>query len=197
MADAGAAAALATGTRVRVEGLQAAAELNGAIGVVIGEPQPDTGRVPVRVLGRPGGPGGILARPANLAALPPQRAVKVRGSEAVEALLTRQQARQLAEGEDPPWRACRVPALLGLPLALRQLAPTRRLQSEHVAVYMMVDPVTGFAPDWVQMNGLGEVLLARSDGARPRAGGGGVGRGLDRHAAVCAAADPHVPPRAA
>eukprot|EP00798_Chlamydomonas_sp_ICE-L_P016013 gene16013-22150_t len=39
-----------------------------------------------------------------------------------------------------------------------------RLLKESMAVYLMIDPVTGFAPLQVQMEGLGKVLLARQDG---------------------------------
>ncbi|KAF8060316.1 hypothetical protein HT031_004852 [Scenedesmus sp. PABB004] len=65
------------------------------------------------------------------------------------------------------WITCPVPVLLGLPLALQQLAPTNfntRVKFEQPAVFLLIDPKSGFAPPWVQLDGLGEVLLARTDG---------------------------------
>jgi hypothetical protein len=52
---------------------------------------------------------------------------------------------------------------------MKQLAPTTaatRPTFEQPAVFMLIDPLSGFAPPDVQINGLGEVLLARTDGER-------------------------------
>lgn len=50
---------------------------------------------------------------------------------------------------------------------LKQLYPddiAKRLHDERPATYLMADPVSGLAPNWVRVDRLGEVLLARADG---------------------------------
>lgn len=153
-------------SRVQLQGLQAAQHLNGAIGVVVGDPDAETGRIPVKLLGELGKsmPHGIKVKPSNISHLPRQTGVQLKGTQAQEVSLTQQQSRTLSSGS---WISCQVPTLLGIPMAMKQLAPTTqatRLQWECAAVYMLVDPNSGFAPGWVQMNGRGEVLLARTDG---------------------------------
>jgi hypothetical protein len=123
---------------------------NGAIGVVVGDPDAETGRTPVK--------------PSIICPVSPQKGVQLKGTQAHEVPLTQEQAGSLRCGS---WISCQVPTMLGIPLAMLRLAPTTqstRLQWECAATYMLVDPSSGFAPGWVQMNGLGEVLLARTDG---------------------------------
>jgi hypothetical protein len=97
-----------------------------------------------------------------------QRAVKLNGVKADAVDLTAEQALGLTNSSSG-WRKCPVPTLLGIPLAMKQLAPTTaatRPTFEQPAVFMLIDPLSGFAPPDVQINGLGEVLLARTDGER-------------------------------
>lgn len=159
---------LPVGTRVRLDNLQSAQEINGAIGLVAGEPRAESGRIPIKLLP----PAcdrwaqGILARPANITELPLQRVVLLKGFDATEVDLTHQQSRLLIS-RDKAWLRCDVPHLLGVLLLLMQLAPTtcdNRLSNEQPGVFMLINRVTSFAPAWVQMDGLGEVLLARADG---------------------------------
>jgi hypothetical protein len=105
-----------------------------------------------------------------LDAMASQRAVKLNGVTADGVDLTAEQLLELASSSSRSssgWRSCPVPELLGIPLVMKQLAPTtaaNRPTFEQPAVFLLMDPVTGFAPPEVQMNGLGEVLLARTDG---------------------------------
>ncbi|KAF6257436.1 hypothetical protein COO60DRAFT_1227797 [Scenedesmus sp. NREL 46B-D3] len=109
-------------------------------------------------------PQGIMIMPSNIALLPSQRGVRLLGTQASAVELSEQ---QMLDVTSCKWRNCPVPTLLGIPLALKQLAPTtygNRVKREQPAVLMLMDPKSGFAPAWVQLNGLGEVLLARTDG---------------------------------
>jgi len=158
------------GSRVRVANLQSAQELNGAIGVVVGAPDEATGRLPVVLLGPAGRarPQGIKAKPANLDLLPAQRCVKLFGLQTQQMQLNAEQQLELAgcHAGRLTWKDCPVPSLLGVPLALKRLAPhLPRPNFEQPAVLLLMDPLTGFAPMDVQFSGLGEVLLARTDGA--------------------------------
>jgi hypothetical protein len=73
-------------------------------------------------------------------------------------------AAQMVEVADQAeWIVCKVPTLLGLPLSLTRVVGTVPTDDERMAVLMLVDPVTGFAPSKYQC-GLGEVLVARRDG---------------------------------
>uniref|UniRef100_A0A383WMD6 Uncharacterized protein n=1 Tax=Tetradesmus obliquus TaxID=3088 RepID=A0A383WMD6_TETOB len=101
-----------------------------------------------------------------MASAAPQRAVKLNGVTAEAVDLTAEQVQELTNSSSG-WRKCQVPALLGVPLAMKQLAPTTaatRPTFEQPAVFLLMDPRSGFAPPDVQQNGLGEVLLARTDG---------------------------------
>lgn len=103
-----------------------------------------------------------------MASAAPQRAVKLNGVTAEAVDLTAEQVQELTNSSSG-WRKCQVPALLGVPLAMKQLAPTTaatRPTFEQPAVFLLMDPRSGFAPPDVQQNGLGEVLLARTDGER-------------------------------
>lgn len=72
----------------------------------------------------------------------------------------------LTQSSSWSWKDCPVPSLLGVPLELQRLAPhLPRPDFEQPAVLLLMDPLTGFAPMDVQFSGLGEVLLARTDGA--------------------------------
>ncbi len=61
----------ARGTRVRLHGLAARPELNGAIGLLLGELEAESGRAPVKLMAPPEHAGKTLkAKPANLLRLP-------------------------------------------------------------------------------------------------------------------------------
>lgn len=156
--------ALAVGSRAKLGNLQTAPELNGSIVIVVGDTDA-TGRVPVKLTGQHAAarPQGIRVKQQNLVAiLGPQQAVNLYGFKASDAQLSTRDSQFTDK-----WMQCPVPNLLGVPLVMKQLAPTTtatRPDNESPAVYLMIDPVSGFAPNWIQLNGLGEVLLARSDG---------------------------------
>lgn len=160
------------GSVVRLDGLGAALELNGAIGRVTG-PAEEDGRLPVRlrspaeaVASRP---AGVRVRPANLTELPAGAAAAVQlfGTRMYPACTT---AFGCRADEDEAggrgggggssssgsgggllpagWQRCEVPALLGLPLALLQLAPEASSCSppghnESMAVLLLIDTVSG------------------------------------------------------
>jgi hypothetical protein len=116
-----------------------------------------------------------------MAAAAPQRAVKLIGVKADAVDLTAEQVQEL-NSSSGGWRKCPVPALLGIPLAMKQLAPTTaatRPTFEQPAVFMLIDPRNGFAPPDVQLNGLGEVLLARTDGEQTATAAADVAYGCD------------------
>lgn len=135
--------AFVIGTRVRLHGLETAAQLNGAIGFVSGDP--DGERLPVLLAGPAAAarPAGIKARPTNLEPLPPQLGVQVEGGDVQPMPLTAQQVRACCSGGSSgglPWRLCKVPGMLGVPLALLQLAPTSfstRLKWERYCVLLL------------------------------------------------------------
>ncbi|EFJ50743.1 hypothetical protein VOLCADRAFT_88577 [Volvox carteri f. nagariensis] len=182
----------ATGTRlppvgsvVRLGGLSSVQELNGAIGTVLG-PMKDNGRLPVRLLSPPaavaGWPGGVWAWPNNLTELPPGTvaAVYLHGSVILPACTdvfayqsngTAQVVRGLrtaaATGNLPAgWQRCEVATMLGLPLALLELTPWSEPVpgGRSIAVYLLVDPVSASVFVWLWVQGLGSVLVARTDG---------------------------------
>jgi hypothetical protein len=65
------------------------------------------------------------------------------------------------------WHICRVPTMLGVPLVVKRLGPSTNIQDREIAVFMMVDPVTGFAPLPWQSGAhqkLGRLLFAFADG---------------------------------
>jgi hypothetical protein len=158
---------------VTVTGLEKRPELNGALGVITGAADVDTGRIPVHLPGAQKR-DGILIKPGNLLPAAPQVAVRLEGIKAVAVQLNEEQTLQLHWGGPAPygrrshgWMSCRVPSMLGLPLALKQLAPTThatRLDFEQPAVLLLIDPSSGYAPGWVQIDGLGPILVARTDG---------------------------------
>jgi hypothetical protein len=166
------------GKRVNVTGLAKRPELNGALGVIVGAADAGTGRIPVHLITdqEPQGPrNGILIKPDNLQPAAPQIAVRLEGIKAVELQLSAEDTLKLhingparyGERSSSGWMSCRVPSMLGLPLTIKQLAPTThdsRLRFEQPAVLLLINPGSGFAPDWVQWDGLGPILVARSDG---------------------------------
>jgi hypothetical protein len=90
--------------------------------------------------------------------LPPQKAVTIASYTVDEVDLNGAQSQSSAS-----WHACPTPKMLGLPLALKQLNKAQRFSNESMAVYLLADPRSGFAPPWAQ-SGLGPVLVARTDG---------------------------------
>lgn len=129
------------GSRVRIDGLQSAQDLNGAVGIVVDAVDAATGRIPVKLTGQAATsrPDGIKVKPANLSLLPPQRGVRLLGSKAAAVDLSA----ELLGVTTSKWRSCPVPKLLGIPLSLMQLAPTThstRVQWEQPAVLMLMDP---------------------------------------------------------
>ncbi|PNH07307.1 hypothetical protein TSOC_006258 [Tetrabaena socialis] len=178
------------GSVVRLVGLTAASELNGAIGQVVREADGDDGRLPVKLRSPAAAvaskPGGVRVRLANLEALPlgAVEAVLLFGA-LVSPTYALGFGSQLAQGQRQQgtvdsstlpdgWRRCEVPALLGLPLALFPLASNgsagplpgnnEKGSDESMAVFLLIDPASGFAPTDVQLGGLGPVLVARTDG---------------------------------
>ncbi|CAG9462511.1 unnamed protein product [Pedinophyceae sp. YPF-701] len=68
------------------------------------------------------------------------------------------------------WVRCPVPHMLGVPLYIKRgLGQLSKQVFQEQVVYMMVDPVSGFAPpDWQggpAMGFVGKCMLARADGA--------------------------------
>ena len=60
------------------------------------------------------------------------------------------------------WKECTVPAMLGVPIKVMRLRPYTSLPHREIAVFMMVDPVTGFAPpEWSR--DLGVLAFVRTD----------------------------------
>eukprot|EP00882_Tetradesmus_deserticola_P033733 GHRQ01038558.1.p1 GENE.GHRQ01038558.1~~GHRQ01038558.1.p1 ORF type:complete len:126 (+),score=28.41 GHRQ01038558.1:269-646(+) len=85
-------------------------------------------------------PQGIQIKPSNITLLPPQRAVRLLGIKASAVELSGQ---QMTDVTGCKWRNCPVPTLLGIPLALKQLAPTthaNRVDFEQPAVLMLMEP---------------------------------------------------------
>lgn len=100
------------------------------------------------------------ATAAPCAARVGQQAVHVLGFSAEARTLTAEQVASM-----PRWRKCPVAHLLGIPLALKQLGPGRREPSNQcLATFMLVSPTTGMAPTDVQVQAVGPVLLACTDG---------------------------------
>ncbi|GBF98577.1 hypothetical protein Rsub_11302 [Raphidocelis subcapitata] len=162
------AAAPIAGTRVRLAGLVSRPDLNGRLGVVVdSEEATAQGRVAVELYARDpaaaAAPESVCAKAANLEPLPPQPAVEIRGSQVTAAQLSGERSQALARGRGRGWMDCPVPELLGLPIKMLRLG-TPRLQNESLATYLLVSPSHGFAPNDVQANGLGAVVVARSDG---------------------------------
>ncbi len=62
------------------------------------------------------------------------------------------------------WMGCPVPKLLGVPLAIKIIDRSRRSSDERIAVFMLADEKTGLAPMDFQRNGVGVVVMARTDG---------------------------------
>lgn len=193
------------GARVRLAGLAAKPELNGRTGAC-GSFDERSGRFVVRLDGAGSG-DGIKVRPDNLelaadptGSLQPQlRQSTPRGAEggsqgslqrrpgqlAVRICGMLPQAAVLTENDVADasrWRRCPVPAMMGVPLAVRTVPPRpredARPSNECMGVYLLIDPVSGFAPAEVLTRGLGPVLVARTDGqpfslddmASPRSG---------------------------
>ena len=65
------------------------------------------------------------------------------------------------------WHKCVVPTMLGVPLVVKRVGPSKEKQNREIAVFMMVDPVTGLAPlQWMSSahQKLGVLMFARTDG---------------------------------
>ena len=65
------------------------------------------------------------------------------------------------------WHVCIVPGMLGVPLVVKRVGPSTQVFNREIAVFMMVDPVTGLAPSPWMSGGhqkLGRLLFAFSDG---------------------------------
>lgn len=150
------------GHRVRLKGLAARPELNGAAGTVAGADK-SSGRLSVKLDSPPSAvalhPPGVRVQPANLEVLPAGAAlaVLISGPHMGPAFAF---GTPVADG----WERCPVPALLGLPLAYRRMGVKRQHSNESAATLLTIDPDTGFAPMEVQACGVGPVLVARTDG---------------------------------
>ena len=60
------------------------------------------------------------------------------------------------------WEKCTVPAMLGVPIQVMRLRAYNIVPYREIAVFMMVDPVTGFAPpEW--SSNLGVLAFIRTD----------------------------------
>lgn len=150
------------GRRVQLKGLQARPELNGSAGEVVGHNEAGE-RFAVKLTSPPSAvaaqPEGVRVKAGNLEVLPPRaaRAVLLSGPHMGAAFAFGTRA---SDG----WVRCAVPALLGLPLAYRRMGFGQQLDNEQLAVLLCIDPITGLAPAEIQANGLGTVLVARTDG---------------------------------
>ena len=60
------------------------------------------------------------------------------------------------------WTKCPVPHLLNIPLVVKRVGPSPNIQDNELAVFLMVDPATGFAPPKWQSK-LGRLMFARTD----------------------------------
>lgn len=99
---------------------------------------------------------------------PPQQGIVLRGWDAEAAAVSHADA-AACSSLTGGWRRCPVPTLLGIPIAVLPLVggagtAQGRVLDEVMGVGLMIDPVTGFAPTDILMNGLGRVLIARTDG---------------------------------
>ncbi len=66
------------------------------------------------------------------------------------------------------WHVCKVPTMLGVPLLVKRDGPSFQNRDREIAVFMMVDPVTGMAPNQWQSGAhqkLGRLLFVLDDGA--------------------------------
>lgn len=161
-------------TRVRLTARHA---LNGRIGYVIQDPYPDSCRVAVQFSAKE----KFKVNPESLELLPAATAVIIHGYQVFQGYAPPNVGLGLdIQGFDwkPPsptrgqkgggpgtFLKCPIPNCLGVPLVLIQLAPeVTHSGNEPMAVKLLCDPITGFAPMFVQLFGLGPVLVARSDG---------------------------------
>ena len=165
-------------SRVRLTAQHA---LNGHVGFVIGVPLSESGNIPVqfwtsRVRDRP--KFKVPLRLLDL--LPAAKAVIIRGDHLMQAYAPP----NIGFGLIPTgfdWKPrepslceraltglpirCLIAARLGLPLVLLQLSsPCPPYSDESMAVKLLADPESGFAPSFVHIDGLGNVMVARSDG---------------------------------
>eukprot|EP00798_Chlamydomonas_sp_ICE-L_P001594 gene1594-32982_t len=136
---------IARHSRVRLKGLSKEV-LNGAEGFVWGDLVEDKGRWPV-MLTEPAGavaahPDGVNVKPENMDKLPLQKAVELYGVDMKAGYLPEHEA--------------------GCCTGLREGTP--KASQESMAVYLMIDPVSGFAPPEIQMRGLGKGDLHEYNG---------------------------------
>jgi len=163
------------GRWVRITGLTSAAgqKLNGKVGQVLNTtPNNEDGRLQVKIDGDTS--SGKLIKEANITDVPRNELVKTcrlsaRGEGSVlehKVLLFPKDYSMFTncnpKGDSPVMARC------GLPLAVKQVNPYKDLSDfgatdNQRATYLMIDPITGFAPYQWQTK-VGPVLVYRPDG---------------------------------
>jgi hypothetical protein len=141
---------------VLISGLKTDLRLNGACGKVLKEVDPTNGKYTVRAILSAERHKDVIIRAASIAPVPASDMIETvriacdgeRTKFLQTLLFPKQHPMFLVPGNAP------VPALLGMPLTVQQVSPVTPLggradYDNRFATFLMVDPVTGFAPpEW-------------------------------------------------